>query len=46
MKPKITFIASLLLGCSLATALAQSSELKLPPIADGPFKPDWSSLTH
>jgi len=43
---KSNFIASLLLGCSLATAFGQSHELKLPPIADGPFKPDWNSLTQ
>ena len=35
-----------LLGASLATALAQSPALNLPPIADGPFKPDWDSLTQ
>ena len=43
---KSNFIASLLLGCSLATAFGQTHELKLPPIADGPFKPDWNSLTQ
>ncbi len=32
------------LGCSLATALAQTDSLKLPDIKDGPFKPDWQSL--
>ena len=35
-----------LLGASLAHALAQSPALNLPPIADGPFKPDWDSLTQ
>jgi alpha-L-fucosidase len=43
---KSNFISSLLLGCSLTTAFAQASALKLPPIADGPFKPDWNSLTN
>jgi alpha-L-fucosidase len=31
---------------SVAIAAAQSESLKLPPIADGPFKPDWNSLTN
>ena len=30
----------LMLVCSFATALAQSTPLQLPPIADGPFKPE------
>jgi len=38
--------ALLVLGCSLATALAQTNSLQLPPIANGPFKPDWNSLTN
>jgi alpha-L-fucosidase len=39
----------LLLGFSFATAVAQTalpSPLTLPPIAEGPFKPDWNSLTN
>jgi alpha-L-fucosidase len=36
----------LVLGCSLATASAQTNSLSLPPIADGPFRPDWNSLTN
>jgi alpha-L-fucosidase len=36
----------LALGCSLATALAQTGSPQLLPIADGPFKPDWNSLTN
>jgi alpha-L-fucosidase len=39
-------LAFLALGCSLATAMAQTNSLPLPPIADGPFKPDWNSLTN
>ena len=35
-----------MLGCSLATDWAQTNTLNLPPIADGPFKADWSSLTN
>jgi len=38
-----------LLGVSLSAAVAQtesSPALKLPRIADGPFKPDWISLTN
>ena len=41
-----TKLSVLLLGCSLATAAAQPNVLKLPPIAAGPFKPDWNSLTN
>ena len=36
----------LTLGCSLATALAQTGPPQLPPTADGPFQPDWNSLTN
>jgi hypothetical protein len=36
----------LVLGCSLATALSQTNSLQLPPIAAGPFKADWNSLTN
>jgi alpha-L-fucosidase len=38
-----------LLGVSFAAAVAQtawSAPLNLPPIAEGPFKPDWNSLTN
>jgi alpha-L-fucosidase len=38
--------AALLLGAAMATALAQTSSLQLPPIASGPFKADWNSLTN
>jgi alpha-L-fucosidase len=41
-----TKLSLLALGCSLATALAQTDSLQLPPIASGPFKPDWNSLTN
>jgi len=41
-----TELIVLLLGGSLATGAAQTNALKLPPIADGPFKPDWNSLTN
>ena len=41
-----TKLSLLALGCSLATALAQTNSLQLPPIASGPFKPDWNSLTN
>jgi alpha-L-fucosidase len=33
-----------LLGASLATALAQAATLNLSPIAEGPYKPEWASL--
>ncbi len=36
----------LFLCCSLTAAVAQTNSLPLPPIADGPFKPDWNSLTN
>ena len=41
-------IPVLLLSVSLASAIAQSESpaLKLPAIAGGPFKADWSSLTN
>jgi alpha-L-fucosidase len=39
-------LSVLVLGCSLATALAQLKSLSLPPIAEGPFKPVWNSLTN
>jgi alpha-L-fucosidase len=41
----IKFIA-LLLGLSLTAAAGQTNSLSLPPIAAGPFKPDWNSLTN
>ncbi len=42
---QIKFTA-LLLGVSLVSAVAQTSSLRLPPIAGGPFKADWSSLMN
>ncbi len=39
-------LTTLALGCTLATAMAQTKSLPLPPIASGPFKPDWNSLAH
>ncbi len=45
MNCKTHFVA-LLLGLSLAVSVAQTNVLQLPPIAEGPFKPDWSSLTN
>jgi alpha-L-fucosidase len=44
-KKKLTVF---LLGLSLAAAVAQTNSpvLKLPPIAKGPFKADWNSLTN
>ncbi|MCX6967853.1 MAG: alpha-L-fucosidase, partial [Verrucomicrobia bacterium] len=41
--------SALLFGLSLMAAVAQTNppiQLNLPPIADGPFKADWSSLTN
>jgi alpha-L-fucosidase len=41
-----TKLSVLLLGFSLAAAVAQTNAMQLPPIAAGPFKPDWNSLTN
>ena len=46
MKMNRTILTTLALGFSLATALAQTNSLQLPPIAAGPFKADWNSLTN
>ena len=43
---KRTILTTLALGCLLATALAQTNSLSLPSIANGPFKPEWNSLTN
>jgi alpha-L-fucosidase len=40
----LPFIA-LLLGFSLAAA-AQNNSMSFPPLAAGPFRPDWNSLTN
>ena len=44
MKQQIQII-TFLLGLSLATAVAQTNSLHLPPIAKGPFQPTWNSLS-
>ena len=41
-----TILTTLALGCALVTASAQTNSLQLPPIAAGPFKPEWNSLTN
>ena len=46
MKLNQTKLTVWALACSLATTMAQTNVLKLPPIADGPFQPDWNSLTN
>src|SRR5512137_972492 len=43
---KHTCVACWLLGPALMVAGAQTTPLQLPPIADGPFKPEWNSLTN
>jgi len=43
---KPAHLTSLLASLSLATAAAQTPSLNLPPIATGPFKPAWNSLTN
>src|SRR5271170_6712696 len=49
MKTPQKVFTALLLGLMLTTVFAQTdspSALKLPPIAAGPFKADWNSLTN
>src|SRR4051812_28177952 len=46
MKLSRTRLSAIILACSLATALSQDNSLHLPPIAPGPFKPEWNSLTN
>ena len=46
MKINRNILTTLALGFSLVTVLAQTNSLQLPPIATGPFKPDWNSLTN
>ena len=41
-----TQLSALTLSLSLSVSLAQTNSLHLPPIAAGPFKPDWNSLTN
>src|SRR5512141_2254344 len=49
MKPS-SFLPVLVLGSAMILALAFTSAAsgadkpKLPPVADGPFKPEWDSL--
>ena len=42
---KQTWYTFLLLAACLSAAAAQTTPLQLPPIAAGPFRPDWNSLT-
>ncbi|MFO1511826.1 MAG: alpha-L-fucosidase [Verrucomicrobiota bacterium] len=46
MKLNRTKLTVLALGLSLAATLAETNAPKLPPIAAGPFQPDWNSLTN
>ena len=46
MKQNQLKFAALLLAGSLASACAQTNSLQLPPIATGPFTPDWNSLRN
>jgi len=49
MKISKAIIAAMLLSLTLGAAVAQTnspSGLNLPPIAQGPFKADWNSLTN
>jgi alpha-L-fucosidase len=42
----LTQWTSILLVLPLTSAVAQTNSLQLPSIADGPFQPDWNSLTN
>jgi hypothetical protein len=46
MKGSSCKLAVWLLGGSLLAATAQTNSLPLPPIAAGPFQPDWNSLAN
>lgn len=46
MSPNPIPFVALMLGVSLSLAGAQTNALNLPPIAAGPFKPEWNSLTN
>ena len=46
MKTSARTLTGLLLGLLLTSASAQTNSLNLPPIAAGPFKADWNSLTN
>src|SRR5579871_4516595 len=46
MKSNRISLAVLLFVVSCGLALADGPALDLPPIAEGPFKPEWSSLTN
>ncbi len=45
MKLKI-ILGSFFTGAISLVAWAQANSLQLPPIGEGPFKPDWNSLTN
>ena len=46
MKLNRVKLSVFVLCCSFAAAAAQTNSLQLPPIAAGPFKPEWNSLTN
>jgi alpha-L-fucosidase len=46
MKMNRISLAVLMVAASLLSARAADTALNLPPIAEGPFKPEWSSLTN
>jgi len=46
INPNPSALSALLPGVSLTGAVAQTDSLRLLPIADSPFKPDWNSLTN
>ena len=39
-------LSVLVIGWSITAALSQTNSLNLPPVAAGPFKPEWNSLTN
>ena len=46
MKTFQKILCALLLNVFAISIFAQTNALDLPPIAKGPFKPDWNSLTN
>jgi alpha-L-fucosidase len=46
MKTNPIQLAAVFAGITLAVNAAPTSSLQLPPVASGPFKADWNSLTN
>ena len=46
MKLNRILLSATLFGMAVTMAVAQTNSLQLPPIATGPFLPEWNSLTN